>query len=297
LDHDHASHRRGILRSVISVIADGGPTHGLGHLARSSAVAAALRARGLSLRAYAHGATEPRTFDGIDWEPLSDPPSGAIVLDSYTLNAAALEPLAYFHDGQADLPPSAKVIIASGPEREGWLGGLRHAPLRAAYWGLPPRTPRPRIERVLVTTGGGVLQPPGLRMAAAVREALPDASVALVKGPLADFEAPPGVALVNAPPSLLGEHLRADVVVSAAGQTALEAVATGAATVAVPLVANQQANARALDAAGAAVVVAEDEVGEAVASLDRAALARRGQAAVDGFGALRIAFQIAALLA
>jgi spore coat polysaccharide biosynthesis predicted glycosyltransferase SpsG len=279
---------------VISVIADGGPAHGLGHLARSSAVAAALQARGLLVRAYANGATEPRTFDGITWEPLTDAPGGAVVLDSYTLDPSDFAPLAYFHDGQADIPGTVKVVIASGPEREGWLGGLRHAPLRAAYWGLPRRRVRERVQRVLVTTGGGVLQPPGLRLAAAVRDALPDASVALVRGPLADFEPPPGVALVNAPTSLLGELLAADVVVSAAGQTALEAVATGAATVAVALVENQRANARALTAAGAALVVGEDEVGEAVMGLDRELLARRGQAAVDGFGALRIAFQIAA---
>ena len=44
----------------------------------------------------------------------------------------------------------------------------------------------------------------------------------------------------------------ADVVVTAAGQTSLEAVATGAATIAVPMVGNQRRNAEALRAARAA---------------------------------------------
>ena len=65
-----------------------------------------------------------------------------------------------------------------------------------------------------------------------------------MRGPYATFEPPAGVELVDAPPSLLAELLAADVVVTAAGQSALEAAATGAATVAVPLAPNQWPNAR-----------------------------------------------------
>lgn len=82
---------------------------------------------------------------------------------------------------------------------------------------------------------------------------------------------------------------------TAAGQTALEAAATGAATVAVPLVANQRRNAQALAEAGAALIAEPGDELQAVAALDRAALATRAQRGVDGYGALRIAYQIAAL--
>ena len=83
--------------------------------------------------------------------------------------------------------------------------------------------------------------------------------------------------------------------VTAAGQSALEAAATGAATVAVPLAPNQWPNARALEQAGAAVIAEPDEVVAAVGGLDREALAAAGQRAVDGYGALRIAWRLARL--
>jgi spore coat polysaccharide biosynthesis predicted glycosyltransferase SpsG len=266
---------------TIVLIADGAPEHGLGHLGRSSAIAVALRARGSAIAAYAYGAQAPQAVDGIVWQPYAGPEAGAVVLDTYTMPAAeqaALAPVAVMHDFGA-VPPGTPLVFASG--------NLREAPLRPPFWGLPRREVRERVERVLVTTGGGALQDAGVEIARGVR-ALTDAAVALVRGPHATFAPPEGVELVDAPSSLLDELLAADVVITAAGQTALEAVATGAATIALPLVDNQRRNADALAAAGAAIV---GDV--AIPGYDaRVALARRGQTAVDGFGALRIAFKI-----
>ena len=147
-----------------------------------------------------------------------------------------------------------------------------------------------------MTTGGGALQDAGIELATRIRAAS-DAAVALVRGPYATFEAPDGVELLDAPSSLLPHMLNADIVVTAAGQTALEAVATGAATIAVPMVDNQRRNAQALDSAGAARVVEPGEELDALETLDRQELAERGQRAVDGYGALRIAYRIAELAA
>jgi UDP-2,4-diacetamido-2,4,6-trideoxy-beta-L-altropyranose hydrolase len=284
---------------AVAVIADGGPGHGLGHLARCSAIAAGLRARGLDVTALAYGASEPRTLDGIAWAPLSAvPDADAIVLDTYTMpeaeraELAARAPLAFVHDLGAVPPQTALVIGAGG------LAGLRYACLRAPYWGLPERSVRERVERAVVTTGGGSLRNRGAALAAVVRSGLPEASVALVRGPGAELAAPEGVEVLDPRPSLLELFLAADVVVTAAGQTALEAAATGAATVALPLVDNQRPNAEALAAADAAVVIAPEGLPDALAGLDvarRTALARNAQAAVDGYGALRIAFRVAAL--
>jgi spore coat polysaccharide biosynthesis predicted glycosyltransferase SpsG len=284
---------------MIAMVADGGPRVGLGHLARSSAVAVGLQVRGVEVRAYAYGADAPRTVDGIEWVPYERRPAGPIVLDSYTLPAAELAPLAVFHD-EGELPDAALVIKSGAAVPDPHvLAGLRHAPLRAPYWGLPERTVRESVQRVLVTTGGGALVAAGVQLAAVARDALPGASVALVRGPLADFEPPSGVEVVHAPASLLDELRAADVVVSAAGQTALEAAATGVATVALALAHNQRPQANALADAGAAVVCEPEQVGDTLRALDaarRAALAEAGQRAVDGFGALRIAFRIAELL-
>jgi spore coat polysaccharide biosynthesis predicted glycosyltransferase SpsG len=289
---------------TIALIADGAPEAGLGHLARCSAIATALRARGDEIAAHAYGARAPLTVDGVRWVPAGELPSPrAIVLDTYTMPAteraalAATTPLAFFDD-VGEVPPGAALVIRMRGGAAGVLSGLGYAPLRAAYWGLPERRVRERVERVLITTGGGALQDAGLELARVARSALPGVSVALVRGPHARFDAPPGVELVHAPPSLLGELLAADVVISAAGQTALEAAATGAATLALPLVGNQRPNAEALAAAGAALVVEPGELATVLPTLDferRTALVRAGQRAVDGFGALRIAFRVAQL--
>jgi len=283
-----------------AVIADGAPDVGLGHLARCSAVATALRVHGHEVSTYAYGAAGPLEFDRVLWRPLEGPPDAAVVvLDTYTLPMdaraalAVRTRLAVFDDG-GELPPGAALVIG----RSGELGGLRHAPLRAHFWGLPERRVRERVRRVLVTTGGGSLRDVGVDLARAVKDALPDVTVALVRAPLATFEAPSGVALLDAPNPLLTEFLAADIVVTAAGQTSLEAAATGVATVALPLVENQSHNAAALDAAGAALIVAPEAVPGTVAGLDftrRAELARAAQAAVDGYGALRIAFRLGRL--
>jgi spore coat polysaccharide biosynthesis predicted glycosyltransferase SpsG len=239
----------------------------------------------------AYGATEPTRVDSVDWAPYEPTDAAVVLLDSYTMPEDDRERLAQasrlvaLHDQGEPTPGTALTISIT-------RDGLRYAPLRPPYWGLPKRTPRPTIERILVTTGGGALQEAGIEIAAA----LPGAHVALVRGPYATFDAPPGVELIDAPPSLLPHLLAADVVITAAGQTSLEAVATGAATIAIPMVDNQRRNAEALRGAGAARVV---ELGEEISleGLDREALAVNGQHAVDGYGALRIAYRIAALAA
>lgn len=295
---------------MIEVIADGGAKVGLGHVARCSAVVVALRARGRDVRPRAYGADAAIVVDGVEWAPYEEPPPEGVtvLLDTYTLardQRAALarrNVLAVFHDEGA-VPEGAKLVIAVGGALgdHDVLAGLRHAPLRPVFWGLPELPIRERVRRVLVTTGGGALQATAVELARSLAAALPGAEVALVRGPYARFAPPPGVTLVDAPPDLLHELLAADLVVTAAGQTALEAVATGTPTIALPLAANQRANADPLAAAGAALVVepGEDVVAAAVAlAADRPrrlALAHAGQAAVDGFGALRIAFRIAEL--
>jgi UDP-2,4-diacetamido-2,4,6-trideoxy-beta-L-altropyranose hydrolase len=291
---------------TVAVVADAGPDVGLGHLARGSAVAAALTARGVEVACHGLGAEEALALDGLCWEPLADVAAvaaDAVVLDSYRLDDAgplAGVPLVAFADG-ASVRPGTALAVTIGPRPPGAavLAGLEYAPLRRAFWGLPRAREREAVERVLVSTGGGDVGDAAARATAAVRRALPDATVALVRGPQSRAPAPDGAELVVGAGSLLEELERADVLVAAAGQTALEAAAAGVPSVVVPLVDNQRANAEALRAAGAAVVVEEPdgELERALAALAgdaaaRAGLSARAQAAVDGYGALRIAFAV-----
>lgn len=295
-------------------VADAGPAAGLGHISRSSAVAAALRARGIAVEGLALGASGDLERDGISWHAASpDTALSALaradtaVVDSYALDPDALAGegvLVWFHDEGA-VPGRAALVIsptsAEGPS--GWATGLGHACLRPAFWGVPPREPAAAVGRVLVTTGAGDPGGGALRMVQAVREALPDARVRLVRGPSADGQAPAGVELVDAPEGLFRELWEADLAVCAAGQTALEAAAVGVPSVVIAAVANQAPTARALAAlAIARVTQADVELGPAVGALAadaqaRAAMSARAREAVDGFGALRVAGRIALLAA
>jgi spore coat polysaccharide biosynthesis predicted glycosyltransferase SpsG len=154
------------------------------------------------------------------------------------------------------------------------------------------------VERVLVATGSGEFDALGGELAHALAAAAPALQVWLVRGPDARGAAPDEVSTLSAPDSLLTPFLEADLVVTTGGQTVLEAVASGAPCVALPLVDNQRPQVAVLADAKALVRVdTPDEAVVAVGDLIQDGAGRRrlgsvGQATVDGYGALRIAFAI-----
>jgi UDP-2,4-diacetamido-2,4,6-trideoxy-beta-L-altropyranose hydrolase len=298
----------------VTLIADAGPDAGLGHLSRTGAVAWALRARGAETRCLARGAEEPLERDAIRWEPLPvsepAPRDEVVVLDSYRAAPDTAEELAadgglvLMHDS-GEVPAETAIVVSTVGEAEGdgplRLVGLAYTCLRPGFWGLPVRASSPQVRRVLVATGGGDLEGAGRELAQAARDALPEAEVALVRGPYAAGDPPEGVRAVENPPSLLGELHACDLVLTAGGQTLLEAAAAGTPAIALALVDNQRTQAAALASAGGAIMADSTGSGSrALAELAgdfdrRAELARRGQALVDGFGALRVGFHVSRL--
>ncbi len=305
---------------LILVVADGGPRSGLGHIARCSAIAAGLRAKGVGCRCVALDATEP-PHSLLEWEcpgsldDLRGVAPALVLVDSYNHEPADVRVrlsagrLAAMHD-IGPLPAGAELIITTDPDlaggRAGVIGGSRMACLGPAYWGLPRAgKAAERLQRVLVTTGGGDPGGHAVPVADAVREGAPAAAVTLVRGPQAQFESPAGIELLDCPPRLLEALRRADLVVSAAGSSLLEALAVGVPAVGLVVAENQRRKATSLAAAGATHLVDPCDraaVAETVRRLDgapaeRAELSRRGQEAIDGYGALRVAFLLAGLLA
>jgi spore coat polysaccharide biosynthesis predicted glycosyltransferase SpsG len=299
----------------VVIVADAGKGAGLGHVARSSAIAVALRCREIEPRCYGYGAVEPFRFDGIDWIGLSEHALPAfteevVVLDSYRIPTELVSGigenhrLVALHDQGTPPPGAALVVSVGGPSRDDphWAGGLSYAALRPGYWGLPQRALSDRVERILVTTGSG-FSDAGSAIAQAIATTLPDTTVRLVVGPHAGVVTPPDLETLVSPTSLLEPLLDADVVVSSAGQSALEAVAAGTPCIALPLVDNQLAQAERLASAGAVRLVDPPEPADVAAAClnlarDRGArheLSRNGQSAVDGYGALRVAFAITRL--
>jgi UDP-2,4-diacetamido-2,4,6-trideoxy-beta-L-altropyranose hydrolase len=300
------------------VVADGGREAGLGHLTRSSALAVALGRLGIGVRCLALGAAESLERDGVPWEPLAEfrdrPFEGAsvLVLDSYRLNADDVTtvpqavPMVVL---QEHLPPPSRaaLVVSAGAEPSAdarQLAGLEYVSLRPAFWSAPERTIADRIGRVLVTTGGGDAVPGlGAGLARVARDSLPNATVTLVRGPFGTGDAPPDVELLDAPETLYGPLLEADVVLTAGGQTVLEAAALGTPSVAVIVFENQRPHVLRLAALGATrlLELPADELPALLRRLDaspeeRRELARNAQAAVDGRGAERVAERIAALI-
>jgi len=292
--------------TLVVLIADGGAEVGLGHLSRCSALAVALRQEGAVVRALGLGLQAPLQRYGVWWEAVDKPnPAGAdaIVLDSYRAteelraSLASSAPLVAFADDDRELAEAALVVrsgAASG--REGELAGMDYACLGPEYWSIPPRGARPDVERVLVATGAGDHTGAGPRLATLIKEAMPRREMTLVRGPYAPpVDVPEGVRTVSAPDGMFDLLVEADLVVSAAGQTMLEALAVGTPCIVLVTAENQRRQADELREIGA-LTVADTAEHTALAATELADdyEARRRQALlgprmVDGQGATRTA--------
>ena len=258
------------------------------------------------MECLALGARHKFERDGFLWSPSDEGDVGrsregaaALVLDSYELGGAALPagtPVVAMHDYGPSIASAALVVSPAGlGERDGYLCGFRYVSLRPLFWGLPGRLQNDEVETVLVTAGAGSAAKGGVALATAARTALPDARVRLVVP--SGVKGPDTVETIEGPASLLDALLEADLVVTAGGQTMLEALAAGAPCVAVCLVENQRRQTERLASEGAIHLAEREGVGAEVAALAgdaerRRDLVRKGRELVDGFGALRIAFHV-----
>jgi len=295
------------------VLADGDASAGQGHLSRTSALVVALRARGFVARCVALGAGAPRERYGVLWEPevaasqALTAPADVVVLDTYGPSwpssagtRLARAPRVVVCDNPD--PPSAALIVDPAAEPDDdprHLYGLCHAMLGPPFWSLPRRPSHGPLRRVLVTVGSSSRITDGPDLVDAVRAGVPDEAILRVLA-AAGVTDGPGVRALEPRATLLEELLACDLVVCGAGQTMLEAAATGAPCVAVVLADNQRRAAAQLDRVGGALVTPLAGVTDACAGLAappaRAALAGRGQDAVDGTGARRVAFAVQRLV-
>lgn len=297
---------RAMTAPPILIAADAGPTAGLGHLARSSALALALRALDVQVSCLALGAHSDLSMGGVNWlagdigELISPAARLRIVLDSYDTKRDEVEAVAAFHDdGQA--PLRAELIISVGtrpPGPEDWCCGLTYVCLRPPFCGAPRVHVADRAERVLITTGGGDPFGAPAALVDAARDALPGAKLRLVVGPQASGQVPEGVVPIYVPKSIYEEMRAADLIICGAGQTAFEAISLGVPTAVFPLVDNQLPNAERLADAEVAHVLWPGgdsrtqlrEIG--TDPVLRAAFAERGRRTIDGHGAARVAARI-----
>lgn len=286
---------------VIQLVYDEGPGVGLGHRRRMSALATALGE--MELEAL----LTPLT-DGAGVE------ADVAFVDSYRVRAddrrridarwvGAVDDLERGLDVDLVVDPAGEVRVGGrdAPRASSVLEGLRYALLDPALSTLEPHPVRDSVETVMVAAGGADGEGLGASIAAIVQRALPDAAVRLAVGPWGVPDVPDGVEPVITTDGLGHDLAGADLVVTAAGVTLLEAVALGRPAVGFAVAPNQRRSLVALVAAGAVVGATLSEAAESAVDLARdparrASLVRRGPEVVDGRGSARVANAVAGLL-
>lgn len=295
------------------IAADGRAEAGFGHLSRAGALAAALTERGYHVATCAVGAAHDLDRD-VAWRAapmLSDcpqpRPDGALVVDAYACDAPSARAgapdavIVMFADDSARAAGADLAISVAGsaPGATRVLSGFRHACLRREFWDLDPA--RVGDEGSVLVSAGATIAP--LDIAESISQRNPALRVRVVASrPIEHRES---VDVLIAPPSLVEPLSEAGLVVTAGGQTLLEALSCGKPTIVLVLAENQRAQAELAARADAAILVDPPEpraVASAVAELARdphrrAHLAKTARELVDGQGARRVAEELSTLLA
>lgn len=278
---------------------DAGRGIGMGHRRRMEAIAAALAALGWSTALVA-----------ADEGAVAD----VVVVDSYVHRADRSPPtyrgtvLAALDDLGRDL--AVDVVVDPSPgataaphEAAGLvLAGPDYAVVDPSLRDLSPRPVAETVAGVLIAMGASDQEGIGRAIASELLRRLPTAAVRLVVGPWGMPGVPAGVTEVRTDTGLAPHLADADLVVTAAGVTLLEALALGRPTVTVVVAGNQRQAAHGASAAGAALLsdpasAAGDAARLAADAGRRRALSGAAVALVDGKGADRIADALARTLA
>jgi spore coat polysaccharide biosynthesis predicted glycosyltransferase SpsG len=324
----------------VVLVTEGSADVGLGHVSRCRAIARAVLTAGA--RASFVAVPEPRVqallgalpapVVPLSWttDPaaalaaLRDLAPDAIVVDSYkatpdfllALGGLGARVVAVDDTAERALPVDAVVnggiAAESLPYRRtadtAWLLGARYALLDPAYAGLPERSARPRVARLLVTLGGGANTGDVAAVVRAADAVLRDATIDVAVGSFV-ADAPELDAAARASANRVAVHrgrfglrdmmLAADLAVCGAGMTLYELAATATPAMTVCMADNQRPNAEAFARAGAAPAagwsrdpgLAADVERTLQTLLDasaRAAIAQRAHRLVDGRGAERV---------
>jgi len=250
------------------ILTEGGRDRGLGHVTRCSAYAEGWIQRGGRVSWRLDGDDAAGTVAAVTgpvvvgpWlKSIGDlPPADLVIVDSYRLTTRDAQAvydrfrMVVFIDDLQNLTYPAAVVVHPSldpapvtTDGAAWLVGPCWQPLRPAFRDLPSRGPvRDRIERVLVTLGGGDTPTLAGQVAGWLKRMLPGARIDLVAGHAA-VATEPDIALhrglsAEAMAALMQD---ADLAVSAAGTTTFELARCGTPSLLVGIADNQTANLR-----------------------------------------------------
>lgn len=244
--------------------------------------------------------------------------AGHVVVDSYDVGAAELSPLLdrgaglLVMDDLADRPLPATWLLNSCVEDEAPYRGLsgatlllgpKHALLRPQFQNRSPRTISDTAGKVVVTVGGSDPLQQTARVLRLLDEVAVPLEVRVLRGAVSSIAEPAGsrhrVTHLHDVQNMAEQMEWADVAISGAGQTLFELAACGCPALGLQVADNQRFTRRLFSERRTALFVdartaADAEIVSAMKALifDRALrseMSRKGQAAVDGGGAARVA--------
>ena len=296
------------------------------------------RIRGSGFTAIPLKDVEPGSEDDLTaaLEIAAQERCSGVVVDSYRIDERYLSELRAARlvvtviDDTARFPIGCHLVVNGGVEAESvanrpsasdtrFLLGPRYAMLGEGFWNVEPepRKVADEVKEVLVMMGGA----DGCNLTPAVLGALDslrgDFSVTAVIGPFfengAEVEAIASrchrrVRLVRIPGSVQSLMLKADLAISAAGQTLYELAATGTPAVAAQVAENQADNLRGFSRHGVISPISfggREQFQRVLAQVlsplltcphRRQQMSQAGQRLVDGLGAKRVAAVMAEML-
>lgn len=265
----------------------------MGHQRRMTALASALEIYDVE--------TQLRTFEDRDTADIA-------VVDSYRIRAdepglvsadlvVAVDDLDRRLAVDLLVDPNPLVSVPSSQPAKRSLEGPRYALLdpRIVDHATSPIVDEPRT--LLVAMGASDEAGLGAKLAGWLAAQSPGWSIRLVVGPWGSQDLPRGVEPITRTDGLIDELANADIVVTGAGVTLLEALCLGRPTLAIVTADNQRRSAEGAAVASAALLATLDDVTTQVTALAANAVRRRALSAVarsyiDGMGASRVAGEI-----
>jgi|GEM_PF-4160275 len=254
---------------------------------------------------------------------LTQPTDGPLFLDSYVIETADLEYLAdkgfcvsMFEDGRRldfypcdlviDPAPNASSLDYQGGEKTNFCLGTDYFPLRSEFRQARSGTPRNgTVNTITVTFGGSDTDDQTMRVIEIIQRMGIDCRICAILGPGYEGKAKNSkdVVIVRKPENIAELLNKSDLVVSAAGGTALELAYLGLPMALIALADNQLQNATAIDQAraglylGQAIKISDDNISNAIKKLVendecRKTYSKNGLKLVDGFSHKRISRQI-----
>jgi UDP-2,4-diacetamido-2,4,6-trideoxy-beta-L-altropyranose hydrolase len=321
----------------ILILTEGGANIGWGHIMRCLSIFQALKGLGVKPRMIVFGdlsvkkllPSGSQVFDWAhEWNRLERliKDADAVVVDSYIadLNTikriSALARRSLFIDDNARLPYPLGTVVNGTiyserykyPRSTGvkYLLGARYMPVRKEFWTVAKKRVRKDVKNILITFGGTKFSDISYKAYTLARQAYPDSNIVLIsndsvfKWKIRARDDKMAAVYGNLPAiDIKIIMLRADLAVSAGGQTLYELAHTGVPTIAIAVAKNQYNNVHGWEHAGFISYAGfrgqrtmESRLRKALNELRSARVRKKmslaGTDFVDGRGAVRIAKEI-----